>query len=80
VTLQRGGLQREEVSAWPFSTEFMMLLKKTILGHIKVETRKLIMHSPDMGAGTSDNRCHESCNIRSIYDERVVWGFGLNLP
>jgi hypothetical protein len=47
-----------------------MLSQKLILGHMEVETKMFIskakqrkdrhtVHSPDTGAGTSDNRCNE---------------------
>jgi hypothetical protein len=67
---------REEASAWPLGTKFVMLHKR-ILGHMEVETKKFIskvkqrkdrnrVHRPDPGSGTSDNMCNECSNIRGI--------------
>jgi hypothetical protein len=30
-----------------------------------------LVHNPDMGAGTSDNRCSECSNVRDIYGKKV---------
>jgi hypothetical protein len=43
----------------------------------KQKTDRKIVHSPDMGADTSDNRCS---NIKGIYNEKVGWVFDSNLP
>jgi hypothetical protein len=40
---------------------------------------RIIYHS-DMGGGTSDNRFSECSNIRVIYGEKVLQGFGSPIP
>jgi hypothetical protein len=37
--------------------------------------KRKIVHNPDMGVGTCDNRGNEYSNVRSIYGEKVDWGF-----
>jgi hypothetical protein len=41
---------------------------------VKQNKDRNIVHSPDMGAGTSDNRCNGCSNIRGIYGGNVGWG------
>jgi uncharacterized UBP type Zn finger protein len=63
----------------------MTLSQKRVVGHIEVETKFIIKikqknnrkigHSPDVGVGASDNSCSVCSHIRSIYDEKVSWGF-----
>jgi hypothetical protein len=41
--LQEGVSKREEASAWPLGTKFVILSQKRILGHIKVKTKKSLL-------------------------------------
>jgi hypothetical protein len=83
VTLQGGGLQKWgglwlALGYWVYD----VLAKKNFRTQggrdqesllIKQDKGKIeTVHSPDMGVGTSDNRC--KCSNRSIYGEKVGWG------
>jgi hypothetical protein len=61
-----------------------------ILGHIEVETKnftskarqrkdRYIVYNPDMGEGTSDNRCNECFNFKGVWGKSGL-GVCLNLP
>jgi hypothetical protein len=59
-----------------------MMLQERILGHIEIEfisraghrKDRNIVYNPDMGVGTSDNRCNGCSKARGIYVEKVGWG------
>jgi hypothetical protein len=53
---------------------------RKLISKAKQKKDRNVVHSPDMDAGTSDNRCSEGYNIRDIYAEKVGWVFGLNSP
>jgi hypothetical protein len=50
---------------------FFFFFSRDPEGLLVKQSKERIVHNPDTGVSTSDNRCNECSNIKDIYGEKV---------